>query len=204
MQPPRSCHIRKTRARAPSSQITPPVLFSESTKLLFPQHRHISIPTTTVSPLHFHHATRQLLPIMDQVKKQEVSEHRDVLKGLDAQIARLTRREDKLFKQMERGPSRDEAQAIFDRLTKVKEQRQRVEKERKARLFFLDCVLPNLADNFVNRRRLQPSSICSHRTNRGPCRRQGRSRETSVRRSRCRLVRRTLSMSASMKMMKSL
>ncbi|GAB1738737.1 hypothetical protein NU219Hw_g3532t1 [Hortaea werneckii] len=68
---------------------------------------------------------------MEKVTDQEVAEHRDVLKRLDAQIARLTRREDELFKKMERGQSRDEAQAVFDRLTKTKEQRQRVEIERK-------------------------------------------------------------------------
>ncbi|KAI7502698.1 hypothetical protein KC367_g2015 [Hortaea werneckii] len=67
---------------------------------------------------------------MDKIRNEEVAEHRDVLKGLDAQIARLTRREDDLFKKMERGQSRDEAQSIFDALTKAKEQRQRVEKEK--------------------------------------------------------------------------
>ncbi|KAI6843196.1 hypothetical protein KC340_g1431 [Hortaea werneckii] len=67
---------------------------------------------------------------MEKVTEQEVAEHRDVLKGLDAQIARLTRREDELFKKMERGQSRDEAHEVFDGLTKIKEQRQRVEKER--------------------------------------------------------------------------
>ncbi|KAI7011888.1 hypothetical protein KC318_g5531 [Hortaea werneckii] len=67
---------------------------------------------------------------MEKVSEQEVAEHRDVLKGLDAQIARLTRREDELFKKVERGQSRDEAQAVFDALTEAKERRQRVEKER--------------------------------------------------------------------------
>lgn len=73
---------------------------------------------------------------MEKVTEQEVAEHRDVLKGLDAQIARLTRREDELFKKMERGQSRDEAHEVFDGLTKIKEQRQRVEKERQVRLMF--------------------------------------------------------------------
>ncbi|KAI7280492.1 hypothetical protein KC343_g195 [Hortaea werneckii] len=63
---------------------------------------------------------------MDQVTEQDVSEHRDVLKGLDAQIARLTRREDELFRKMERGQSRDEAQAVFDGLAKTKAQKEKL------------------------------------------------------------------------------
>lgn len=141
---------------------------------------------------------------MDKIRNQEVAEHRDVLKGLDAQIARLTRREDDLFKKMERGQSRDEAQSIFDALTKAKEQRQRVEKERQVQLVLPDSTFRNLADDSVNRRKLQPLSSCSHRTNRGLCNGQGQSRVTSVRRSHCRLFRQTIPISSSMKMTKSL
>ncbi|KAI7279687.1 hypothetical protein KC345_g5192 [Hortaea werneckii] len=67
---------------------------------------------------------------MDETTVRRLVEHRDILQGLDAQIARLDREEDELFGRIIRARDRDEAQVVFDALAKVKERRQRLGKER--------------------------------------------------------------------------
>lgn len=57
---------------------------------------------------------------MNQATAQRIAEHRDILKGLDAQIARLDREEDELFGRIIRAKDRDEAQVVFDALAKAK------------------------------------------------------------------------------------
>lgn len=47
-----------------------------------------------------------------------VVEHRDILEGFDAQIARLDH-EDELFRRIIGARNRDEAQVVFDALAKV-------------------------------------------------------------------------------------
>ncbi|KAI6876569.1 hypothetical protein KC338_g38 [Hortaea werneckii] len=67
---------------------------------------------------------------MDETTVRRLVEHRDILQGFDAQIARLDREEDELFGRIIRARNRDEAQVVFDALAKVKERRQRLGKER--------------------------------------------------------------------------
>lgn len=63
---------------------------------------------------------------MNQTTAPRIVEHRDILKGFDAQIARLDREEDELFEKLERGQTRDEAQVVYDALTKVKGQKEKL------------------------------------------------------------------------------
>lgn len=67
---------------------------------------------------------------MDETTVRRVVEHRNILEGFDAQIARLDREEDDLFEKIILANNREDAQVVFDALTKVKERRQRLGKER--------------------------------------------------------------------------
>lgn len=63
---------------------------------------------------------------MDGITAQRVAEHRDILKGFDAQIVRLDREEDELFGRIIRAKGRDDAQVVFDALAKVKAQKEKL------------------------------------------------------------------------------
>ncbi|KAI7160517.1 hypothetical protein KC349_g3450 [Hortaea werneckii] len=67
---------------------------------------------------------------MDETTVRRVVEHRNILEGFDAQIARLVREEDELFEKIILANNREDAQVVFDALTQVKERRQRLGKER--------------------------------------------------------------------------
>ncbi|RMZ06037.1 hypothetical protein D0860_05681 [Hortaea werneckii] len=64
---------------------------------------------------------------MNQTTAQRSAEHRDILKGLDAQISRLEREEDELFGRIIRAKDREDAQVVFDALAKVKGQKDKAE-----------------------------------------------------------------------------
>ncbi|RMX88038.1 hypothetical protein D0869_01919 [Hortaea werneckii] len=63
---------------------------------------------------------------MDGNTAPRVAEHRDILKGFDAQIARLGREEDELFGKIIRAKDREGAQVVFDGLAKVKGQKEKL------------------------------------------------------------------------------
>ncbi|KAI7154775.1 hypothetical protein KC316_g825 [Hortaea werneckii] len=63
---------------------------------------------------------------MDGTTAQRVAEHRYILKGFDAQIARLDRDEDELFEKIITAKDRDDAQVVFDGLAKVKAQKEKL------------------------------------------------------------------------------
>lgn len=107
---------------------------------------------------------------MDGTTAQRVAEHRDILKGFDAQITRLDREEDELFGRIIRAKDREDAQVVFDGLAKVKAEKEKLEMLKKVRVryeYLSDVLLMNF------RRRWGRLSSGFPRVRYKVCRRQG-------------------------------